>query len=956
METGSEEEKWEKLDAEFDHFVVDMKPFVLKLPHRSERQRCALWIRKLCEPSGTGTGIMGRKNRNLYAKLLLHMLKRGVLEGPFTHRPEPGTLKTLPSYMSIYFDEPNSAQAKGSSPEGLPDWVMGELVTSEHKLNESWKLSSGEASTLMELPTDDVHSREQYPGRLQMRSQSMSPTYREGGQNITPKICEVHSKKSAISLDDSDLEARLNSWNLGIENPRYLRQKPIPVSLMTPKFSLRKSSSLLDDHFLTRMHEKELGMKTKMMEAKFHEEKLKLQQKHDMDVQKILERKNNEIEELKTLYKKKQSETEETIRKLEKKVQTLIRDCQVIRETKENQIAELKKICEQSTESLNNDWEKKLHNAVAEMEKEKFDLQKRHTENIQELLEDTNVRLNKMESEYMAQTQSTNQMVKELEARVQQLTGEAENSNLQRQKLIQEKLELERCYQLTCSELQEVKARRNALHKEKEFLINDYEQKMKLLQTKYDADINFLKQEHGLSASKASGVIEELEQNICQLKQQLQESEHQRKQQLRDQENKLQMEKSHLKRTHEKKVHDLQNELDKEKEDAQKKIHKFEETLKEKEEQLTRVTEIQRLQAQQADAALEEFKRQVELNSEKVYAEMKEQMEKVEADLSRSKSLREKQSKEYLWQLEDVKKRYEQQIVELKLEHEQEKTHLLQQHNAEKDSLVRDHEREIEKLEKQLRAANMEHENQIQEFKKRDAQVIVDMETQVHKLKEELINVNSQRKQQLVELGLLREEEKQRAARDHETAVSRLKAESEKMKLELKKSHAAETETTLEKANSRLKQIEKDYAQKLAKSSQIIAELQTTISSLKEENSRQQLAAERRLQDVIQKFEDEKQQLIRDNDRAIKILQDELDNCSNQVRSAEKKLQHRELESQEQITYIRQEYETKFKGLMPASLRQELEDTISSLKSQVNFLQKRATILQEELTLYQGRR
>uniref|UniRef100_A0A2K6FEB5 Centrosomal protein 112 n=2 Tax=Propithecus coquereli TaxID=379532 RepID=A0A2K6FEB5_PROCO len=158
------------------------------------------------------------------------------------------------------------------------------------------------------------------------------------------------------------------------------------------------------------------------------------------------------------------------------------------------------------------------------------------------------------------------------------------------------------------------------------------------------------------------------------------------------------------------------------------------------------------------------------------------------------------------------------------------------------------------------------------------------------------------------------------------------------------------------KANSRLKQIEKEYTQKLAKSSQIIAELQTTISSLKEENSRQQLAAERRLQDVVQKFEDEKQQLIRDNDRAIKVLQDELENRCNQVRCAEKKLQHKELEAQEQITYIRQEYETKFKGLMPASLRQELEDTISSLKSQVNFLQKRASILQEELTTYQSRR
>nr|KAF6415309.1 centrosomal protein 112 [Molossus molossus] len=102
-------------------------------------------------------------------------------------------------------------------------------------------------------------------------------------------------------------------------------------------------------------------------------------------------------------------------------------------------------------------------------------------------------------------------------------------------------------------------------------------------------------------------------------------------------------------------------------------------------------------------------------------------------------------------------------------------------------------------------------------------------------------------------------------------------------------------------ANSRLKQIEKEYTQKLAKSSQTIAELQTAISSLKEESSRQQLAAERRLQDVTQKFEDEKKQLIRDNDRAIKALHSELENRANQVRCAEKKLQHKELEAQEQV-------------------------------------------------------
>lgn len=48
-----------------------------------------------------------------------------------------------------------------------------------------------------------------------------------------------------------------------------------------------------------------------------------------------------------------------------------------------------------------------LHAAVTEMEHEKFELQKKHTENIQELLEDTNLRLAKMEAEYNARSQTT---------------------------------------------------------------------------------------------------------------------------------------------------------------------------------------------------------------------------------------------------------------------------------------------------------------------------------------------------------------------------------------------------------------------------------------------------------------------------------------------------------------------------------------------------------------------
>lgn len=54
--------------------------------------------------------------------------------------------------QSIYFDEPNPARAKCSSPEGLPDWVMGELGSSEHQLSESWKFSSGDSSLMQSPP------------------------------------------------------------------------------------------------------------------------------------------------------------------------------------------------------------------------------------------------------------------------------------------------------------------------------------------------------------------------------------------------------------------------------------------------------------------------------------------------------------------------------------------------------------------------------------------------------------------------------------------------------------------------------------------------------------------------------------------------------------------------------------------------------------------------------------
>ncbi|XP_036945932.1 centrosomal protein of 112 kDa isoform X4 [Acanthopagrus latus] len=897
------EDSWGRLDTEFDHYLLDMKPFVLKHPNRTERQQCAIWIKKLCDPATCGSGLIGRKNRNMYARLLLHMLKRGVLELPFTCKPGPGSLKTLPAYMSIYFDEPLTGCSVGHSNAGLPDWVTGELGGYTDDSLAIGMLKDRPSST----PVGTHHRRKLYEEKAPSKPTSSSPLKHDA------RMVDA-GLKAGMSPDDSDLEARLNSWNLGTE------------------------------------------MEIKVLEAKHQEEKLRLQQRHDADVEKILDRKNGEIEEMKSMYRAKQKDSEEMIRRLEKKVQSVLRESQVICESKEKQIAELKKMSDQSADSLKNEWEKKLHAAVTEMEQEKFELQKKHTENIQELLEDTNVRLAKMEAEYDARSQATEQTVRELETRVKHLSVEVEKGNTLRQKVTQEKAQLEIHIASISAELQEANRRNTILQKEKDQQREQHEQTVQKLQAKHEADMSHLHQEHALSAAKASEVMEDFEKTVAQFKQQLLDIEHRRHQEVRDQGLKFQQEKDELQINCEKKVLAIHSEAEKGRTEAKRKIAKLEDALREMESQLDRARESQRQQIQQADTALEQFKKQVELSSERTYADMKLQMEKVEEDLIRSKSLRQNQAKEFSQQLEGLGQKYEQQMAEQRMQHEQERTRLQQQHSAEKDSLVQEHQREVSSLERQARAALQQHQQHTQEWRKRDAQRISDLEAEVSSLSEKLQGAHAHHKQQLAELALLREEEKQKMFLDKEASLDRLRSDVECIRSDLESRHQQERDAAQEKTNSRLKQIEKEYSQKLAKSAQLIAELQTSVCDSKEEAVRLQQATEKQLEEANARWDKERRTMAQHADQANKALQEKVESLQRQLHCSEKKLLSKELETEEKVTVVRQEYEGKIKGLMPAELRQELEDTITSLKAQVNFLQKRAAVLQEDLDACRSRR
>ncbi|KAK0049252.1 centrosomal protein of 112 kDa [Biomphalaria pfeifferi] len=529
-----------QLDREFDKYLADMKPHVLKLPQKTERQKCAVWIKKLCEP--VRGGVSARKTRNLYAQLMLQMLKKGSWDSPFDQKPESGALKPLPSYLI----------------EKLPDWVEGELAETVGSsifaktlgIPAATSTRVSNSAEFLERPhTSMGHTLEKDPSLSLSpirHTEGTQPRYSADDLSIelqrSPKISHRHQKGHHHSLS-GDREKRLLPDVRVKESRENDKVKEVTISesdwskpyssTTSSTYSLLKGTTFYDDPSFLKPADREIAMRAKVIEAKFHEEKLKLQQRHDTAVQKILDRKNLEIEDMKNLYKAKTKDLEDTIDKLERKVQNLIKETEFIKQSKDKQIAELKKIADDSNETRKNDYEKKLHELVTEFEQEKFDLQKQHTQNIQEILDDTNDRLQRMEAEYTNQTNITTDVIKELESRIQQLMNEVDSSLNQRSAVEKEKNDvLIKCEKLS-NENERLRERLAQQERDQRKIIEAQEHEIKSLKNKTEASLEYLRQEHSMATSKAADTIKDLEEKIEQLKKSLKDSEEQRQRLIR---------------------------------------------------------------------------------------------------------------------------------------------------------------------------------------------------------------------------------------------------------------------------------------------------------------------------------------------------------------------------------------------------------------------------------------
>ncbi|PIK53212.1 putative centrosomal protein [Apostichopus japonicus] len=394
------------------HFKLT-KSLNLQPPKSSNRQRCALWIKKLCEPTG-----------------------HGITAGP---------LPTLPDYMSIYFDEPTQTKSPRLREEGyhsLPDWVDTELVNSgrtnprasrtRQRLFDSdiGKLSSPDVTETGSL---GMHERKSSLVNHSLSSSSSSDDHQVFSHKDThikyqqkDSVSLKYSPKQSTVVDLPDPDGRQGRRS---ERRDKVEKQTIPDSKPKHRLTLenKQGSSKFTEE--AAQVEREVELRTKLLETRFHEEKLIIQQRHDEAIQKILDRKNAEIEEMKHQYRSKTKDLEETNKKLERKVHSATRDVASVKETKDKQIRELRKMLEQTNQTSQNHFEKMLQGALADIEQEKFEMQKEHTKGIQDILEDTNIRLQKMEMEYNEQVDKHATVIKELESRIHQLTADSEKQD-----------------------------------------------------------------------------------------------------------------------------------------------------------------------------------------------------------------------------------------------------------------------------------------------------------------------------------------------------------------------------------------------------------------------------------------------------------------------------------------------------------------------------------------------
>ena len=191
-----------------------------------------------------------------------------------------------------------------------------------------------------------------------------------------PRTEQVFSQQNTRNeyqmTDNSDLQAFVMNLNQQSEQQRI---------------SLEKQKNF-------QIHQ--LEFQIKRLESKFQEDKMDLQHQHNLEIQKIMDRKNHELEKVKKEHRSKVKDNEDLISNLERKVNSLAKQVAATQMDSDKRLNEITTETQRILDMHQAESDKKFKDLFYKSEKEKADLQKQHTQAFQVLVEETNARLRKV--------------------------------------------------------------------------------------------------------------------------------------------------------------------------------------------------------------------------------------------------------------------------------------------------------------------------------------------------------------------------------------------------------------------------------------------------------------------------------------------------------------------------------------------------------------------------------
>ncbi|UJR09137.1 hypothetical protein I4U23_013383 [Adineta vaga] len=436
----------------------------------------------------------------------------------------------------------------------------------------------------------------------------------------------------------------------------------------------------------------------RQFERRLDEHRHLLQKDYDRKIQQMIESKNNEFDSLKLRYENKLHELEESNRQLE------IQSGQIVEENKRLKIElehkkqqhkiELTSLQQHSKES-ETDTERKLHELKIFHETEKQEMKRLHSRTYQDLLDETNQRLKKMENEYKYQQSNNESTIEEMEKRMIDLRSNIEHLQQLKQKLDDEKIQLIKTNEKLQLQVQDLTNKQRYLDRDHADKSQRYENELKSVRTRCQSSIDLLEKENDMIKTKSSKTIDELEKKLLTITE---------------------------------KFHELEIIFEKKTFEQQETFHKnFKQCEHEYEKKIQLINEEHR---EQLEKELQRQKNQMQINLENQMQEMNDQARENEQQLIEKIKMEYEQLLQqneallrtnFNKELEETKRRYEQTIGK---KDEKMKTDLQDmsklsgevkvKYENEKQKIINEYDEFIRKLEKQFSQRADEYENRIE--------------------------------------------------------------------------------------------------------------------------------------------------------------------------------------------------------------------------------------------------